>query len=412
MKAYIERLILLLIVFYYIYPQALNTFGSSFIILPGILGLGLYIYHRFPFKEVIYLLTAYLTFVFVVFITSYVNMVDDTFIFAYSKSQAAWFFSAYLITFLLFKFHKTPTPVTVASYIMCAVLLQCICTVLIYASPEAKDFLTSLELQVELTEAIRDEVEGTRLVGYGIGFFGAGFIAGYGLIFTMFVITQTKLKKKQLLFLCLIYVFIFYIGVLSARTTIVGCSVSIVLLLILYFKNYRQLKSKVSIMLVSFVLLVIIGSSIIYAYFPSMTSWAFELFTNFTNKGTLETKSSDGIKGMFIFPDDFHTFIFGNNNMNFFGSDVGYTRMAFYCGVIGLVLFYSYALIIALLSFSKDKNTNILLLLIVIYGLALNIKGLTDMHSILYLFFMFFMFYKYYIYRPKIYRQNLELRTD
>lgn len=412
MKVYLERFLLLLIFFYYIYPQALNTFGSSFIILPGILGLGLYAYHKFPFKEVIYLVLAYLSFAFIVFITSYINMVNEVFLFGYTKSQIAWFFSAYLIMFLLFKIHKNPSSITIASYITSAVILQCICTVLMNFNPSVKEFLTALELQAEVTESLRDEVEGTRLVGYGIGFFGAGFIAGYGLIFTMFIITQAKLKKKGVLLLSMLYVFIFYIGVLSARTTIVGAAMSIVLLLIFYFRDYKKLKRRMSIMLISFVLLIILGSSIIYAYFPSMTSWAFELFTNLSQKGTLETKSSSGLEEMFYFPEDFHTLMFGTSNMGFWGNDVGYTRVVFYCGIIGMIVFYSYAMIIALISFTKDWSTNILLTIIVIYGLALNVKGFTDMHSILYLFFMFFMYYKYYIYRPKLYKQYLELKSN
>lgn len=412
MKKYLERLFLLLFVFYYTYPQALDTFGFSFIVLPGILGLGLYAYHRFPFKEVVYLILAYSVYALIVFITSYINMFDESFLFSYTKSQTAWLFSAYLIIFFLFRIHKNPTSTTVASYLMSAVLIQCICTVLIYMSPTAKEFLTSLELQVELTDAVRDEVGDSRLVGYGIGFFGAGFIAGYGLIFTMFVITQAnKLKKKAVLFLCLIYVFIFYIGILSARTTVIGAAFSIILLLLFYIRDYKKLKSKMSVALISFTFLLIIGSSVVYAYFPSMTDWAFELFTNFTEKGTLETKSSDGIGWMFVFPEDFHTFIFGSGSFLFTGSDVGYTRMAFYTGVVGMVVYYSLGMIIALLAFTKDWYTNTLLTLIVLFGLVINVKGFTDMHSVLFLFFMYFMYYKYYVYRPKLYKQRSEIKN-
>mgnify|MGYP003623578718 FL=1 len=98
--------------------------------------------------------------------------------------------------------------------------------------------------------------------------------------------------------------------------------------------------------------------------------------------------------------------------MDFFGSDVGYTRLFFYAGLFGTMMFFIYSMIIAKLSFTKDWSVNIVSITIIAYVMVLNIKGLIDQNPALYVIFFYFMFYKYYIYMPKLYANAKPLALE
>lgn len=410
-KTYLQRIFLVILVFYHLYPQALGIMGSSFIFGAGIVGLGLFIMHRPPFKELIYVALAFGVLYFTTFLSSWVSGNSDDFILtAYTKSQAGWFFSAYLIIFFLFRFHKEPTVSTLLSYLIAAIALQAICTICITYIPSIGNILMSLELDAAGWEQAREKTGDERLIGYGIGFYGAGYMYGYGLIFTVFIMARAQIKKKKTMFLLAItYVLIFYIGIFTARTIVVGAAVSLILLVFFYMKNYAQIKRRSIQFFIYFGILAILGYSIMYAYFPSMVDWAFELFYNMS-EGKVETSSSNGLKYMFQdFPThDLKLFFFGRTSLRFFGNDVGYVRMIYHSGIIGTIAFYLVSVTLAYTCMSKDRYTNILLIMLVIYEWLINIKGLADIHSIFFLFFFFFMFYKYYKFQPQVYACHLE----
>ncbi|WP_163355406.1 hypothetical protein [Dysgonomonas sp. 25] len=328
------------------------------------------------------------------------------------RSHAAWFFSAYLIVFFIFKLHKNISVSTVASYLVAAIILQGICTLLIAYVPFIKDILTSLELDVAGWDSIREENENQRLIGYGMGFFGAGYMYGYGLIFTIYIMARAKIRnKKTMFFLAIVYAFIFYVGIFTARTVVIGAAVSVAMMGIFYIKDYRRVKRRGFQFIIYFAFLAIIGYSAMYAYFPHMADWAFELFINLS-QGEVKTNSSDGLEHMFSqFPsEDMQTLFFGTSSLGFFGNDVGFIRLIYHSGLFGLIAFYGVSVATVYGSISKDWHTNLMLILLVIYEWVVNIKGLADMHSVLFVFFFFFMFYKYYKFQPMLYAQHLEER--
>lgn len=404
--------LLLVLVFYYIYPIALDVAGSSFVFLAGILGLGLYVYHRFPFKEVVYAIAAMLLMYFVFFTASWVNKTQDLHFMNNFKSQIAYFFSAYLVIFFVFKVHKQPTFNTLILYIGLAVTLQAVITFAMYLNEGIKDFFYSLQMQVLYTEEIVSRSEDERLVGYGIGFFGAGAYSGMGLMAISYILMRMRLNFKQFMTLALLYVFTFYIGLFMARTTVIGMVFSLIIIAILYFLDHRSSKKQGNILFFSLIFLLAGGYTFSMFYFPAFSDWAFELFNNFINTGKLETRSSNGLEEMFLIPDDLHTLLFGKGSMAFWGSDVGYSRLLFYAGVPGTLAFFMYSMFIIKCSFTKDWAVNIFPISILIYVMALNVKGAMEMNFVLYLIFFFFLFYKYYIFNPKIYLRNKQFLSD
>lgn len=391
----------LIVTFYHIYPQALNVAGSSFILLSGPLGLALYAYHRFPFKEAILLLAGLAIMFLTFYMSGWINNTTTHMMFGYPRSQVAWFFSSYLIVFLIFAIHKRPTINTVLLYISAAVGLQALIALGMNTNEAIHDFFFSLQMQVEYTEDIMEEGGSQRVMGYGIGFFGAGALSGLGLVTISYLLIRMDLKPIGFFLLVTTYVLIFYIGVFMARTTIVGMAVGLGLIGILYLWDNKANIKQAKTFFLSSIFLMIGGYFFVMATFPHFADWAFELFINFVERGELTTTSSQGLSGMFRIPKDVHTILYGTGSMDFQGTDVGYSRMMYWVGIPGALYFYLYQFYIAKLSFTKDWGVNSISIAIFLYAFILNFKGWIDLNLVLFIIFFYFMFYKYYVYLPK-----------
>lgn len=407
-KEVIPMFLVLIMMFYYIYPQALEVNGSSFILLSGVIGLALYAYHGFPFKEVIYVLVGIGVMYFSFLTSNWVNMAEDSYTIGYPKSQIAWLFSAYLVIFLIFTVHKKPTFNTLLLYIVAAIGLQSIIAFAMSTDEGINDFFFSFQMQAQYSEAIMEEGGSQRIMGYGIAFFGAGAISGMGLIAISYLLMRLKLKTKEFLLLATLYVFVFYIGLFMARTTIIGMAIGLALIAILYIWDNRSQKKQAKKFLLSSVFLMAGGYTFAMFFFPSFSDWAFELFTNFLKTGELTTKSSSGLDEMFIIPQSAHTLLFGTGGMDFHGTDVGYSRQLFWTGIPGTIIYFGFQYFLARLSFTRTWVINIFPLTVFAYSLALNVKGWIDMNFVLYLIFFYFIFYKYYVYMPK---QYIKMKT-
>lgn len=400
-KEILPMFFILVLVFYHIYPQALEVRGSSFIFLSGIMGLALYAYHGFPFKEVFKVIIGLAIFFFLAYASGWLNDTEDKYTFGYPKSEIAWLFSAYLIVFMIFRVHKRPSYNTLLLYIVSAIALQSVIAFAMNRNDAIHDFFYSIQMQAEYTEEIMEEGGSQRLMGYGIGFFGAGAIAGIGLLIISYLLMRMKMNNWGFVVLSLSYVLIFYIGLFMARTTVTGMAVGFILIAVLYLWDRRSEKKQVKAFVIAAVFLMAAGYSFVMAYFPHFSDWAFELFTNFLETGELTTNSSSGLDDMFIFPKDLDTLLFGAGQMEFAGTDVGYSRTIFWVGIPGALYFYLYQMYLAKLSFTKDWGINSLAVAMVFYSYVLNIKGWIDLNLILFLFFFYFMFYKYYVFLPK-----------
>jgi len=412
-KEIIPMAIPLILTFYLIYPQALDIAGSSFILLSGVLGLAYYAYHRFPFKEVVSVLIGMGVILFWYYCVSWYNNRIDPYTFGFFKSEIAWFFSTYLIVLFIFKVHKHPTVDTVLKYIVGAVGLQCFITLIMYLNEGIADFFWSIQFQEQYNEDVVGENSWQRLMGYGIAFFGAGANNGVGLVIISYLLVSKPLKTNEFLFLTFLYVLIFYISLFMARTTVVGAGVGFAIIAFYYFfKKDTFNKKQVHRFAIAALFMMFSGYLFVMFYFENISSWAFELFTNFLQTGKLRTRSSDGLTQMFRVPETVGLFLFGDGRMIFRGTDVGFSRMLFYVGLVGSVLFYGYPFFIMKMWGTKNKNIKILGCSIAIYCMILNLKGWFDLNHIFFMIFFYFMFYKYYVYYPKLLKNQPNLRHN
>ncbi|MEN9918477.1 MAG: hypothetical protein RL662_913 [Bacteroidota bacterium] len=404
MKKILGPFVLLFLVFFHIYQQALPVFGSSFIIASGSIGLLVYLLNGRPFPEIIGVGLAYVPFVVTSVISGYANAGIDAYLWANTKSQAGWLFSAYLIVYLFFIIHQRGHYITLLYYMVAAVAVQCIISILMYQNSAINTFFTSIQMQDTLIISKREDTEGERLLGFGIAFFGAGIICGSALILITYIMIRKKMGLLLLAFWSSVYSLILFIGLLSARTTMVGLLASIVFAVSVFIFGKSQNKWQFLKFAAISGGLSTIASTLCYIYFPEFADWAFEAFINYSETGEFSTKSSDSLEYMFLFPRTFNEWLFGIGTMNFMGFDVGYSRLLFYAGIPGMLAFFFYEFALAKFACTKDMTQNLMMLTFCGYSLALNVKGLAEVNSFLYIFVFYFWYYKHYIYRPQLYR--------
>lgn len=398
-------IILFIFIFYILYPQAISFFGFSFLFTAGILGLGLYLYNGRPFSEIMILAFAYFPIVIMGWITTYLNSFNDPYLFDYTKSQIAWLFSSYLAIYFFFIIHPKGSFILLLYYLIGAVLAQCIISVIMHENEAARNFFNSLQMTDTVSQFKRDDTEGQRLLGYGVAFFGAGVSCGCALIFLVYIALKKQLNLIQLVVLGAVYCIILYVGLLSARTTSIGLFASVILAVILIFTGNARKQQAIKLLGIG-AILGSIGSTLCYIYFPEFADWAFEGFTTYQTTGKFTTQSSEGLDDMFILPYTFDQWVYGWGHMEFWGSDVGFTRLLFWIGLPGTIFYFLYQFVLIKMSFIKDQAWVFTLLVIFAYNVSLNVKGLSDLNFFFYLLAFYFLHYRYYIYTPKLYRNG------
>lgn len=404
LKKGILALLLVVLIFYVLFPTALPLFGYSFIFASGLLGVALYAYNQFPFSEIVSMLMFFGLMIAWAAFCGFINSSGDTFYFDYSKSQIAWLFSSYLIAYLFFKVHPNGRIHVFIYYIIAAITIQGIISVWMYLDPVVADFFDKIQMSTGLTEGKRMSTEGKRLLGYGVAFFGAGIVFGISLIFIAYIFMTRKLNLLLQLFFAILYVATFLVGLMSARTAVVGLVASLGLVAILYFKANASLKSQSILMLFYCAVFSSVGVTLVYTFFPEFADWTFELFINYQESGEVRTSSSDGLSEMFYLPTTFNEWVLGRGIGNYWGSDVGYTRLLFWFGIPGTIMYFAYQYMFVKHSFSSDKAFNLTLIVVFAYNMALNVKGLSDLNHFGSMIMMYFLYYRYFVYTPQLYR--------
>lgn len=236
------------------------------------------------------------------------------------------------------------------------------------------------------SDALQDFSE-ARLVGIGASFFASGIINSFFLILLSYNINFNCERRNYFLLLTL-YLIISITGILFSRTTIIG-----ILLSSLFFLNYRNL-FKVSLVLVPSVILLFVY---VRGLAESNSQIAFGLDFLFNFEDSQASSSFDELKEMYeILPDSLKTWILGDakykivsDNGEFLeyykNTDVGYFRVIFYNGLIGLLFFLLMTFYLLKKSFYFSR---FLIFLLLICFLSLNLKGVANIYFFCFLFFV------------------------
>ena len=230
----------------------------------------------------------------------------------------------------------------------------------------------------------------SRAVGLGIGnLFLGGVISGIGIILSFFLYKVKYFSTIKLLF---IVVIIFFTGIFIARTTVIGF-IGLLLLIFDFKKDFKRVIRMFFILTLSIITFFL--SIISFLEDKINLKWAFEAFFSY-QKGDLHTGSTNELKEMYIFPEKFTTWLYGDAKMladdgirYYMNTDVGYLRLLFFGGVFFVIFFYVVQFLMSYLIIKRDEKVKWLVVIINIYSLILSFKGFTELNYMLFLFLAF-----------------------
>lgn len=302
--------------------------------------------------------------------------------------QIAYIFGAVFIVDVA-KIHELKT---ILWLIAIYVLVQNIIGFLGIQNPAISDFIRSVEKSSFFER--REYALGYRAWGFGEHvFFTGGVWTAIGLLVVVYLFKKKYLN--QILFWIIVLAMLIT-GLFVARTSMIG----IIGFVILLFPLKKEIPQLFKYFIMGGVVLTILLSS--QKYFEKnnySTGYAFEAFNSYAETGKLSTTSSEGTAIMWkTLPDNAGTWIFGDAKYEdeniggyYMQVDVGYLRIIFYGGLVGLFLYlqYSFKLIRRIIMYNK-KNYDLRIFLYTYFALLLIIlwKGHDDTNIFLYLLLM------------------------
>lgn len=405
---YMKNFTCTLLIFVSLYPFALNLIPSisTRILLSG-LGIGLFflkltnnLYKNGKLtahKSLIHIIVLLITISLISIISNTYNHTLDLEFIRYCISVIIGLFNAYFVV-SIFKLFKSLNERFLVKLIIISVAIQSIISFMLFLKPEFQSLLYSFIYLEELKSQKVADLSESRIIGFGRSFFAAGIHSGMALMLIVYSIRYFQLESKRKLLLIFLYALIFSIGMMMARTTLVGAVLSLVMLL---YPNNANPLSLSKARLKFFSLLLIIPTIIVISItilsprllesINTLIEFAFEFFLNFRESGELKTSSTDRLLEMYAFPDNLKTWLIGDGLwwerigwIYYMHTDVGYLRMIYYFGIFGLIAFFMLQYLILINSLSHRLP----ILLFFLYLLALNLKGFADLVSIFSLFYV------------------------
>lgn len=395
----IKSIIAHLTVFFYIYSirfTFLPTSASTTLIF-GVVGFILFFLRLITTKSQLihkrYLYYFFYVFILIllVFISTIYNQTADYEMLTFVIYFAVTFFSSYFVIVFLNKIDYEVNFESISNLIINVIFAQSIIALGIFYFPGFGEFIYQIEKIDESGLDIIDNVSAFRLTGFGTRFFEAGVISGIALILIGFKIRNNNYSFRQLLIKSLQFLFILIVGSMMARTTIVGAFLGF--LLILAPKDHRIpisfLKKTMSflsliVLLPSIIYIALMNNNRVKELMEPVFNYAFEAFINYFEKGKFESASTNELKDMYILPSQMKTWIIGDGywsnpvgNGYYMNTDVGFLRMIYYYGLLGVIIF----ILIHYFSLnlkSELKYRKLFITTFLLYLVIINLKGYID----------------------------------
>ncbi|MFP6790494.1 MAG: hypothetical protein VB954_11000 [Thalassolituus sp.] len=386
------------LVFFVLYPFKLSFILIESRILVAFAGLLAFLYDLFRvgFSLDRYLFGRFAFVVFGAFLVFWVsalslifNESNDIQLLKYPLVVSSFLFMGYFLFFcsrfllsgdMFYRFSLT---------LILVVLVQSLISLLMYFYQPLFDVWLNFVVYSEHEVALIDDLRYSRVIGIGRPFFAGGIINGFILIIIAHMLSNYRMTNLETVFYVTSYLLIFLIGMLISRSVLLGFILSV--LIILHVRYKWQIRVYLFSMTYLIFLLILILPFLFSDTFEVLRKFAFEMFYSFFDGRGFETRSTEHLKTMFVYPDSVKTWLIGDGywfNQDggyYMSTDVGFLRLIYYFGALGLVVFCLYQLTLVLSAFGCSYFAFIVFL----YFLVLNLKGYTDLSFIVILFFYF-----------------------
>lgn len=397
-KQSLGKLLVFFLFFSYIYEIHYRFLPLAFPVVFGAFALFLYIvskgvrnkcrdYGWNPVK----LSTAFLPLAIFSFITIFLNQSWDFYFIKWYIFFVFKVFACVAMMLLAKKYFSELNYNTIIKILFFCGALQIALSLLMWIVPGTQDMLYKTLMQGALADEALERTAGLRLNGYGTNFFGAGAIHGFILLSSVLLL-QNKIKAINNIVGIVLFIFIFAISMMMARTTLIGFAFSLVLLLLIRKPNFAIFKLLIYILCSAAVCILILRglSPQVLERFDYVITFGFEMFINYFNGEGLSTSSTDGMMRMYVFPDNSFTWLFGDGfwetarGYYYKGTDIGWCRMIFYFGLIGSLIFILCYKNFLKLIYKKSKTIPyVYFCILLLFICILNLKGFIDLFPLI-----------------------------
>jgi len=352
-------------------------------------------------RDVLKVSIAFLLLFIPITITSLVNFRFDVWVTQYVILLFIHFIAAYFLVWISRSVDAEFSVNNLICYILAATVANSLIAISMFFSPPINNFLLAIQNFDDQSDMVIEEVLSLRLMGMGVGmFFMGGIIWGLALLFIAYLLRKHSMEGRSIWKLVCLFGFVLVVGTFIARTTLVGAGLAAAY--ICWPKRWDLTFSRASLHRIGafFGLLLLFGVAtvaVVNYRFPDLldsaiVGWAFEMFISAGNDDAFTTQSTQHLETMFVWPDNFKTWLIGDALFNdehgyYMGTDVGYLRLIYYFGLVGLSVFFGaqFFLFRKIAALYRQSSMTLLMIFMAVYVLALNIKGFADVNAFMFL---------------------------
>lgn len=320
------------------------------------------------------------------------NSADDFTYVNLPITLAIIFFSAYACITIIKVFDKQISFSLITKYFIYTILLQSFFVLIQFFNSDIASFLTTIQRLAERRAGIATHhfEEGTRFIGFGLFFYTASLFYGTALVLLAHNIKNRYLSSTEKFKGILLFLFLFLIGMGLSRSTIIGFTSALLLLFISLSYNSINLNKILRLIVYTLTvsavitLFLILNSGFLHK-FEALFNNAFDFIISYFNKGQVESNSAQATISSFVLPEDKKIYIFGTGIFTLFEStgsynysDVGYSRLLYYFGLPGMLMFFWLEIKLLKLAFYRERLKPIFYSMLIILFIT-NIKGITSL---------------------------------
>lgn len=337
-----------------------------------------------------------------------VNQTPDTSYVSYIRSAIIWMSGAFAACCFIWLTHRRIDVPLVINYLAWVCVFQCVMSLLIEFLPAVRLFV---DTYVNQGQAELQDLGRMYGIGASLDVGGSRFAAILTAIAFLMVQNSTDRDGIPQISLVLAFIVISVVGNMIARTTLVGMGIGLAYLVLSEIRNIgrhkfdEEYRSSLGAWMV--VLLVVVPICVLFyntsPQFHDMLRFGFEGFFNLVEEGHWSTTSTNKLETMYVWPDNFRTWIVGDgyfenqrNDPNYIGTattrgfymgtDVGYLRFIFYFGIPGLIAISAVMIYAGIISIKALPKYSHVFMMGVLCNFVVWLKVSTDLFPFLSLF--------------------------
>lgn len=233
-----------------------------------------------------------------------------------------------------------------------------------------------------------DDFNEQRMIAIGNPFFGSAILNCFSLILLAIQFKYTDYKKSYIVLWSIISI----LGIASARTTIIGVLISFLVLLSGYRKSFKYIAGILILALVAFNFLYFTNERV-----QTIIDFSFSFLFDFRHSQASDS-TSELMQMLNVLPNNLKTWLVGDNFFHdsngyyYKGIDIGYSRIIFANGILGLIVFLlMHFYMFYQVKFDKKNLLNYLYMFVIV--IALNLKGVANFASFIMVLFIYTILY-------------------